>query len=58
MAAAGTPLRTLQAFMGHADIQTTMIYADYAPDPTGGRNWAERAFMPAETEALTAALDG
>ncbi len=31
MAAAGVPLRTIQEFMGHADIQTTMRYADYAP---------------------------
>jgi integrase len=32
-AAMGVPLRTLQEWMGHADIQTTMIYADYAPNP-------------------------
>jgi hypothetical protein len=31
MAAAGVPLRTLQAWMGHEDIKTTMIYADYMP---------------------------
>jgi integrase len=30
-AAAGVPMRTLQEWMGHADIQTTQIYADYAP---------------------------
>ena len=29
MAAAGVPLRTLQEWMGHRDIKTTMIYADY-----------------------------
>ena len=46
-AAAGVPLRTLQAWMGHADIKTTMVYTHYAPaaneadlvngvfDPTG-----------------------
>jgi integrase len=31
MAAAGVPLRTLQEWMGHGDIQTTMRYADYSP---------------------------
>ncbi len=33
MAAAGVPMRTLQEFMGHRDITTTQIYADYAPNP-------------------------
>lgn len=31
MAAAGVPMRTLQEWMGHRDVQTTQIYADYAP---------------------------
>jgi integrase len=31
MAAAGAPLRTLQEWMGHRDLRTTLIYADYAP---------------------------
>jgi integrase len=31
MAAAGTPLRTLQHWMGHADTKTTQIYAHYQP---------------------------
>jgi integrase len=44
MAAAGTPMRALQEFMGHADIATTQIYAAYSPDPSGGRKWAEAAF--------------
>lgn len=35
--AAGVPLRTLQAWMGHADIKTTIVYTDYAP----GANEAE-----------------
>jgi integrase len=30
-AAAGVPMRTLQEWMGHKDIQTTQRYADYAP---------------------------
>jgi hypothetical protein len=31
MAAAGVPIRTLQEWMGHKHIQTTMRYADYSP---------------------------
>jgi integrase len=31
MAAAGVPMRTLQEWMGHRDLSTTQIYADYAP---------------------------
>jgi len=30
-AAAGTPLRTLQEWMGHRDFKTTLVYADYQP---------------------------
>ena len=45
-AAAVVPLRTLQAWMGHADIKTTMVYTHYAP----GANEAELVngvFQPA-----------
>jgi integrase len=42
-AAAGVPMRTLQEWMGHRDIQTTMIYADYAPSDHEGE-MVERAF--------------
>jgi integrase len=31
MGAAGVPMRTLQEWMGHRDIQTTQRYADSAP---------------------------
>jgi integrase len=31
MAAAGVPMRTLQEWMGHRDIETRQRYADYAP---------------------------
>jgi integrase len=31
MAAAGVPMRTIQEWMGHRDLATTQIYADYSP---------------------------
>jgi integrase len=33
MAAANVPMRTLQEWMGHRDIETTQRYDDYAPSP-------------------------
>jgi integrase len=44
MAAVGTPIRTLMQWMGHASMQTTLIYADYAPDPMQGAALAAKAF--------------
>ncbi len=32
MAAVGVPMRTLQEWMGHRDLATTQIYADYCPN--------------------------
>lgn len=32
-ASAGISLRTLQERLGHRDFTTTLIYADYAPNP-------------------------
>jgi hypothetical protein len=43
MAAAGTPMRTLQEWMGHRDFKTTLIYADYAPSEREAE-LIERAF--------------
>ena len=43
MAAAGVPIRTLQEWMGHASVHTTMIYADYSPSEHENA-MAERAF--------------
>ena len=43
MAGAGTPLRTLQEWMGHRDSKTTEIYADYQASDREGE-LVERAF--------------
>ena len=43
MAAAGVPIRTLQEWMGHSNIQTTLIYADYQPSEHEAE-WVRRAF--------------
>jgi integrase len=52
VAAAGVPMRTLQEWMGHRNLATTEIYADYAPDPAYGAAFAEDAFTakPARNE--------
>ncbi len=51
MAAVGVPMRTLQEWMGHRDFTTTLVYADFAPDPSGGAAFAERAFGDSADEA-------
>ena len=43
LAGQGVPMRTLQEWMGHKDIQTTQRYADYCPN-TGERDVVEAAF--------------
>ena len=43
LAAQGVPMRTLQEWMGHRDIQTTQRYADYCPN-AGERTVVEAAF--------------
>jgi integrase len=43
LAAQGVPMRTLQEWMGHKDIQTTQRYADYCPN-AGERDVVEAAF--------------
>ncbi len=43
LAAQGVPMRTLQEWMGHTDIQTTQRYADYCSNP-GERDVVGAAF--------------
>ena len=43
MAAAGVPMRTLQEWMGHRDIKTTMIYADYQGRTRSASWWSGRS---------------
>jgi integrase len=44
MAGVGVPMRSLQEWMGHADLTTTLRYADYSPDQAHGARYAEKAF--------------
>jgi integrase len=53
MAAVGTPMRTLQEWMGHRDIATTQRYADYAPS-TREAELIAAAFGGDEPSALMA----
>lgn len=43
LAAQGVPMRALQELMGHADLKTTLIYADYAPSSQEAE-WVNQAF--------------
>lgn len=43
MAGAGMPMRTPQEWMGHRELQTTLIYADYVPN-AGEVEMVDRAF--------------
>lgn len=51
MAAGGAPLRALMEWMGHRDLATTLVYADYAPDPAQGASFAKLAFGEAGSTA-------
>jgi integrase len=52
MAAARVPMRTLQEWMGHRDLQTTLIYADYVPNEREVA-MVDRAFSDAPVEPVT-----
>jgi hypothetical protein len=43
MATAGAPIRSLMEWMGHADLSTTLRYADYSPGQARGAAFPERA---------------
>ena len=49
LAVQGVPMRTLQEWMGHRDIQTTQRYADYRPN-AGERTVVEAAFARSDAE--------
>jgi len=53
MAAAGAPLRAIQEWMGHRDYKTTSIYADYAPDPSRGADFAAAAFPSGDDDVTS-----
>jgi site-specific recombinase XerD len=44
MAASGAPLRALQEWLGHADMRTTLIYADYSLNAAQAALYADQAF--------------
>jgi integrase len=54
LAASGTPIRTIQEFLGHADSKTTQIYAHYAPSEHEVE-LVDAAFEPAPCERVDAA---
>jgi integrase len=58
MAAVGVPMRTLQEWMGHRDYATTLIYADFAPDPARGAAFAARAFGSGINSGINVSVGG
>ena len=47
MATQGVPMTAIQAWMGHADLETTERYAKYAPTPEHDRHAVDAAFRVA-----------
>jgi integrase len=57
VAAAGVSMRTLMEWMGHRDLSTTLVYADFAPG-TSETDLLDRAFAPkADTKVDTKVSD-
>jgi len=52
-ASAGVPLVAVKEWMGHADIATTMIYAEWSKDTAAERAWVDKAFGVAESSVAT-----
>jgi hypothetical protein len=50
LAASGQPIRSIQEFLGHADIKTTQIYMHYAPSEREVA-MVNEAFAPAGNKA-------
>jgi integrase len=55
MEAAGVPMRTLQEWMGHHDIQTTQRYADSAPSAQEAACVAAAFGPPLQESSVSAA---
>ena len=53
MAAAGTPMRMLQEWMGHRSHTTTLVYAAYSPDASHGLEFVDRAFRERGPDAAS-----
>jgi integrase len=45
VASRGAPIVAIKDWMGHSNIETTMIYVDWAPDPHGAA-WIVNGFAP------------
>jgi integrase len=57
MAASGeVSMRRLQEWLGHRDLKTTLIYADYQPDEREAE-MVERAFAPSSQPVTRPAED-
>jgi hypothetical protein len=50
LAASGQPIRSIQEFLGHADVKTTQIYMHYAPSEREVA-MVNEAFAPAGNKA-------
>ena len=57
MAAAGVAIRTLQEWLGHRDIKTTVIYGDYQASDQE-RKLVERAFRSRTTSEHSEDFEG